>query len=228
MCLGKRIPKRVVREDFYEEDEFERILTEEYGVTAEELQEDIMGGGISGGFCRTEAEIRLLDGTKVTLYAETEGEYQVFTYLEACSPKEVSEIWMDTNNRKAIGSLIRYPGEQHEWLMVAALPFLKLMGIPLEWMREYRTRTDQCRFYYMSKDRIRHIGSHGGEGSGTMHIDLLRCYIDAYEMKCNPGPDSGRAIAENLSEFVKAHYDDQEIEAPESLTNLIDILKSES
>lgn len=229
MCefLGKRVIRKVKREGFIEEEEFDRILMEEYGVTEEELQEDIERSGMQGGYRRAQADIRLPDGETVTLYAEEEGEYQVFNYLEGLAPEAVFQIWVNMDNRRAIGSLIRYPGEQHEWLMVAALPFLKGMKIPLRWMKEFRTPTGQCLFHYTDKDGQDQTGVHGGPGSGLMHIDLLRCYTSVYKQvdsgECEPGHASGQAIANNLLRFVMQYYKEAD-EAPEALMKLINKL----
>lgn len=229
MCdfLGKRVSKKTIRKDFIEEEELDRVLMEEYGVTEEELKDDIEGSGMQGGFKKAQADVRLPYGESVTLYAEGEGEYQVFNYLEGLEPENVFEIWGDMDNRRAIGSLIRYPGEQHEWLMVAALPFLRKMGIPLDWMRQFRTPTDYCVFHYTDKDGKDQTGVHGGAGSGLMHIDLLRCYTNSYEQlnqgQCEPGPSSGQVIADHLVSFTDRHYK-KKSEIPEGLIALINAL----
>lgn len=225
--LGKRTRKPVIREGFIEEEEFDRILMEQYGVTEEELREDIERSGMKGGFNMSQAEIQHPGGKKVTLYAEGDGDLLVFNYLEELTPEEIFALWENMDNRKAIGSLIRYPGEWHEWLMVAALPFLKEMGIPLVWMREFRTLTCQCLFHYIDKERQVQTGFHGGPGSGHMHISLLKCYTDAHKKlsqgQCEPGPSAGRVIAENLIRFAEQHYKEKR-EIPEGLVGLINRL----
>lgn len=227
--LGKRVRRPVKREGFIEEEEFDRILMEEYGVTEEELREDIERSGMQGGFHISEAEIRLPDGGNVTLQAEEVHDHYVLHYLEQLEPDDVFALWENMGNRKAIGSLIRYPGEQHEWLMVAALPFLRQMGIPLAWMREYRTLTCQCLFHYTDKEGREQTGFHGGPGSGLMHISLLRCYTDAYKKllqgECQPGLSSGQVIAKNLIQFTEKHFKERS-EVPEGLVGLINRLAS--
>lgn len=225
--LGKRTRKPVIREGFIEEEEFDRILMDEYGVTEDELREDIERSGMTGGFNISQADIQLPDGKKVTLYAEGDGDSLIFNYLEGLTPEEVFALWENMDNRKAIGSLIRYPGEWHEWLMVAALPFLKEMGIPLVWMTEFRTLTCQCLFHYIDKEKQEQTGFHGGPGSGLMHINLLKCYTDAHKKlsqgQCEPGPSAGRVIAENLIRFAEQHYKERS-EIPEGLVGLINKL----
>lgn len=227
--LGKRVSRPVIRKGFIGEDELDRILMEEYGITEEELQEDIERSGMRSGYKSSEADIQFPNGETVTLYAEEGGDRNVFTFLEEHEPEDVFALWEKMENRRAIGSLIRYPGEQHEWLMVASLPFLREMGIPLAWMKEYRTLTSKCLFYYTDKTGVKQTGFHGGPGSGLMHISLLRCYTDACEAlrqgKCTPGPSAGQVIAQNLSQFAEQYY--KEIsEIPEGLIGLINRLKS--
>lgn len=225
--LGKRISKQVKREGFIEEEEFDKILMKEYGVTEEELREDIERSGMTGGFNMSKADIQLPNGEKVTLYAEGEGDSLVFNYLEGLTPENVFALWANMDNRKAIGSLIRYPGEWHEWLMVAALPFLKAMGIPLVWMTEFRTLTCQCLFHYTDKAGEQKEGFHGGPGSGLMHISLLKCYTDAYkklsQRQCEPGAPAGQVIADNLIKFIGQHYLERS-EIPEELIGLVNRL----
>lgn len=230
MCesLGKRVSKKVKRDGFIEEEEFERILIDEYDLTAEDLEDDVAPHGSTGSFHADTAGIRLPSGVIVTLRADEHSPENVLVYLENRSADTVSELWKSKENRRAIGALIRYPGGWHEWLMVASLPLLKAMGIPLAWIRQFRTKTAECRFYYKERDRY-YPGIHGGDGSTRMHNELFRCYSNVYleflQGHCNAGADAAGKIRSNLLRFAGEHFD-EEIRIPGALNDLIEILGS--
>lgn len=218
--FGKRVRRPVIREDFLEEKEFEQFLMEEYGLSQKELDDDLEIIGKGGRFIKEQADIvHPVTGT-ITLYAQEDKENYVLEYLDEQSYSDVDNIWRDGDNREAIASLIRYPGGQHEWLMVAALPFLKRMGIPLVWMREFRTKTEECTFYYQEGK-----GQHGGPGSNRMHRDLLACFKSVCELgDCETGTNARCQVAANLEAFAEEHFDDDEIPVPDALRALIQAL----
>lgn len=231
MCesLGKRVSRKVKRDGFIEEEEFEQILIEEYGLTAEDLEDDVAPHGSAGSFHVDRADILLPDGQSVTLCVDRNSDFNVLLYLEnQLDAHTVSELWKNKENQKAIGALIRYPGGWHEWLMVASLPLLKAMEIPLAWIWEFRTETAECQFYYQEGDRY-YPGIHGGEGSTRMHNDLFRCYssvyFEFYQGQCRAGADAAGRIRSNLLKFAGEHFD-EEIMIPDALSSLIDRLGS--
>ena len=226
--FAKRERRPVVRENYIEEEELDQILMKEYGLSQEELDSDLEIIGRGGGFLKEAAEITQIDGSKICLHAEAGKENYVLEYLDQQSSDEVDTIWRDKDNRAAIASLIRYPGRQHEWLMVAVLPLLKRMEIPLVWMHSFRTETNQCIFYYQ-EDGQWYQGQHGGAGSTRMHNALLKCFVDVYQMvyngECQPGKEAEKQIAAKLEEFAENHFDD-DIPEPDALQELIQALNS--
>lgn len=226
--FGKRERRSVIREDFIGEEEFERILMEEYGLSQVELNNDLEIVGRGGGFAKETADILQPDGSTISLYAKANEENYVLEYLDQQNPDNVDTIWQNEDNRAAIASLIRYPGGWHEWLMVAALPLLRRMEIPLVWMHRFRTETKQCNFYYQEKGKW-YQGWHGGAGSTRMHLHLLKCFRDVYQMVCNeecqPGPKAGQQIAAKLREFAQERFQD-DIPVPDALQELIQALDS--
>lgn len=230
MCdsLGKRVSKKVKRDGFIEEEEFERILMEEYGLTAEDLEDDVAPHGSTGFFHDDTAKICLPSQIIVTLSANENSRENVLVYLENRSVDTVSELWKNRENRRAIGALIRYPGGWHEWLMVASLPLLKAMGIPLAWIRQFRTKTAECQFYYQEGDRY-YPGIHGGVGSTRVHNELFRCYSSVYleflQGQCSAGAEAAGRIRSNLLRFAGEHFDEK-IMIPEALSRLINTLEA--
>lgn len=224
--LGKRSRRPVVREGFLEEEEFERILMEDYGLSREELDSDLEIIGRRGGFILEEATISHPDGSEIPLRAEADRANYVLAYLDRQSAEIVDAIWQDRDNRAAIASLIRHPGGQHEWLMVAALPYLKWMGIPLVWMKRFRTETGRCLFYYQ-EDEEWYQGQHCGEGSTRMHNHLLQCFRSVYQQgDCHAGAEAGERIAAELRHFAQEHFR-EDISEPDALTQLIEALENE-
>lgn len=230
MCdsFGKRVSKKVKRDGFIEEEEFERILIEEYGLTPEDLEDDVAPHGSTGFFHVDTADISLPGGSTVTLSANENSRENVLVYLENRSVDTVSELWKNRENRRAIGALIRYPGGWHEWLMVASLPLLKAMGIPLAWIRQFRTETGCCEFRYRDSGEWLE-GIHGGPGSGRMHNELFRCYSSVYldfmQGKYSAGAEAAGRIRKNLLRFAGEHFDEK-IVIPEALSRLINALES--
>lgn len=224
--LGQRSRRPVVREGFLGEEEFDRILMEDYGLSREELDSDLEIIGRRGGFILEEATISHPDEGEITLRAEADRENYVLEYLDGQSAETVDVIWQDIDNRAAIASLIRHPGGEHEWLMVAALPYLKRMGIPLVWMKRFRTETGECRFCYQ-EDGERYEGFHGGPGSTRMHNHLLQCFRSVSQQgDCHAGVEAGARIAGELRQFAQEHFR-EDISEPVALTQLIEALENE-
>lgn len=227
--LGQRIRRPVVREGFLEEEEFVRILMDQYGVTEKELEDDVAPSGTSGVYKVDKAVICIPEKGRVTLCADETSSNDVLQYLQTLSAEDVFGLWEIKENRKAIGGLIRNPGGWHEWLMVAALPYLRAMGIPLTWIREFRTKTTECNFYYQEDDGKCYEGSHGGSGSTKMHNDLFQCYAMAYQSflneECTFGKEAINLIGENLFQFAGRHYD-KNLTIADELKQLIERLQS--
>lgn len=227
MCesLGTRVRKQVVREGFLDEVAFEQLLMKVYGVTAEELEDDVASRGSMAVFYTGSAAVRLPDGKMVTLCAKPGDGLDVLEYLEKLPACAVSELWKNEENRRAIGALIRNPGGLHEWLMVASLPLLKRMGIPLAWIRIYRTETNSCTFDFMEKGEWTK-GIHGGPGSGRMHNDLFYCYSSAYHSfqngECIAGKGAQKLIQKNLLRFQEKYF--QKTEPPKEFVDLVKML----
>lgn len=230
MCeyLGKRERKPVVRPGYYEEEQIDQILMNQYGVTEEELEDDDAPSLSSRVFKEDNADICIPEKERITLCADGTSSNDVLQFLQNLSVDDVFKIWEIKDNRKAIGRLIRNPGGWHEWLMVAALPYLRAMGIPLTWIRDFRTRTSQCNFYYQD-GRRRCEGIHGGSGSTKMHNDLFQCYAMVYQSyvdrKCASGQKARNLIARNLSNFAKSYYG-TELKTADALDQLIIRLRS--
>ncbi len=226
--FGKRERRPVERPDYYGEEEFVQILMNQYGVTEEELEDDVAPSGSSSVFRVDTANICIPESGTVTLCADGTSSNDVLQYLQTLSAEDIFNLWAIKENRKAIGGLIRNPGGWHEWLMVAALPYLRAMEIPLAWIREFRTRTTQCNFYYQD-DGGRYEGFHGGPGSTKMHNDLFQCYAMAYQSfvngECASGKEAGNLIGRNLSQFADRHYD-EELTIADELDQLIKNLRS--
>lgn len=235
---GRRV-KRVPMPDFISETQLDQLLMDKYGITQEELNNDLLDSSTDCHFGAQHGEIIWWDDRPpLQIYANEsccndDTDIIVTNWLDGISSEDLKELWKIKENRRVIGSLIREPGGLHEWLMVAAIPYLKSMGIPMAWVKaaSHRTYTDECSFvYYNSSAGQYQQGYHGGPGSGHMHWVLLNYYVKAYEEWCDrsipagfvqPGP----ILAHYLDEFM-AQFFTEEVPAPQELENVIEDLRN--
>lgn len=230
-----RKARRVDRQGFVSEEALDEILINEYGISPEELENDLLDS-TSSYVSTTKAEIVFDDeeDTSIVLYAssdycEDENDMDVTYWLQnEIESDELNWLWRNHNNRRAIGALIRDPGGWHEWLMVASIPYLKAMGIPMDWIKaeEFCTPTDECNFIYTDSDGDTQEGHHGGAGSGHMHWVLLNSYAGAYEEWANSAPSTepGPIIANHLDEFKRQFFEEGAV--LEELEDLIQALRN--
>lgn len=235
---GRRV-KKVNMSDYITETQLDQMLMERYGITQEELEEDLLD---SNPGCHVSAQVGEItwwdDRPPIKIYASESCRNEVTDvivtdWLDDVSSSDLRELWKIQKNRRVIGSLIREPGGLHEWLMVAAIPYLKTMGIPMAWVKAaaHRTFTSNCFFAYYNPLSHQNItGYHGGPGSGHMHWVLLNYYIKAYNEWCNPTVldqfvQPGPIIADCLDEF-KEQFFSKQIPAPPALETLIGNLRA--
>jgi hypothetical protein len=93
-------------------------------------------------------------------------------WFNELTPDELTKVWKIPKLRPKVEDGIRWPGGQHEWLMVARTPKFKEWGLTAEQMAEMRTPTSQIRFKNPS-------AGHKGPGSQTAHNEILKVIDDS-------------------------------------------------
>jgi hypothetical protein len=88
-------------------------------------------------------------------------------WFNELTPDELTAIWKNPKLRRAVERGLRWPGRQHEWLMIARAPKFKEWGLSAEQIAEMRTPTSRIRFKNPP-------GGHRGEGSMTTHNQLKK------------------------------------------------------
>lgn len=206
--------------EYLGEEAFEQYLIK-LGVTPKQLAADLddhltLDPQPYGGSCQTFEK----DGKSIRVYAEDvaiedEG-ISITRWLDNMSMEVLMWLWERPEERNKIKSLMRYPGAYHEWLMLAAIPMLKVMRIPMGEIMQYRTPTDKCCFFIDNKPCW-----HGGEGSTTMHNDLFmeigNAYTECVKRKVHhPFP----VLQEHLRRFAEKYYCNRTECMPEALRRL--------
>ncbi|MBI3836667.1 MAG: hypothetical protein HY288_01870, partial [Planctomycetia bacterium] len=88
-------------------------------------------------------------------------------WFNELTPDELTAVWKNPKLRDAIENGLRWPGGQHEWLMIARAPKFKEWGLTAEQIAEMRTPTSKIRFKNPT-------GGHKGEGSTTTHNQIKK------------------------------------------------------
>lgn len=213
-------------EGYLDEDAFERYLLRE-GVTEEQLEADLDDHLTLNRNCyNVDHQEFKINGERITVYAKgavalnTTGGITIIEWLDNLPMELLMLLWDDETERNKIKGLMRYPGGYHEWLMLAAIPMLKVMEIPMAYVLEYRTPTAECCFFINDVQCW-----HGGMGSTTMHNDLFMEIGNAY-LECAQRPVYHRRLVlrKYLRRFAERYYVNRVNEMPQALRNLIRIL----
>lgn len=206
--------------EYLDEKAFEQYLLGQ-GVTPEQLAADLddhltLDPQHYGGNCQIFAK----DGESIRVYAEgvaiEDGGISITRWLDNMPMEVLMLFWNEKRERNKIKSLMRYPGAYHEWLMLAAIPMLKVMGIPMGEIMQYRTPTSECCFF------IKGIQCwHGEEGSTTMHNDLFMEIGNAYlECAQRQVHHSVPVLRKYLRRFAEKYYCNRMEYMPEALKRL--------
>lgn len=206
--------------EYLDEAAFEQYLFEQ-GVTREELEADLndhltLNTQPYGGKCYSFKK----DGESFQVYAEgieiPYGGISITRWLDSMPIETLLWFWEKPQERNKIKSLMRYPGAYHEWLMLAAIPMLKVMGIPMGEIMRYRTLTDRCWFLFDGKQCW-----HGGAGSTTMHNDLFmeigNAYLECARRKVH---HSFPVLRKYLRRFAWKYYGKETKNIPDALKAL--------
>ncbi len=206
--------------EYLDEEAFEQYLLGR-GVTPEQLEKDLddhltLDPQPYGGNC----QIFEKDGKSIRVYAEgvdiEDGGISITRWLDNMSMDVLMWLWERPEERNKIKSLMRYPGAYHEWLMLAAIPMLKDMEIPMGEIMQYRTPTNECCFFIDNTQCW-----HGGEGSTTMHNDLFMEIGNAYlESAQRQVHHSFPVLRKYLRRFAEKYYCNRTEYMPEALKRL--------
>ena len=96
-----------------------------------------------------------------------EGPQAFRRWFNELTPDELNTVWSNPKLRKAVEDGMRWPGGQHEWLMVARTPKFKEWGLTAEQMAEMRTSISKIRFKNPP-------GGHEGQGATRAHNEILK------------------------------------------------------
>lgn len=88
-------------------------------------------------------------------------------WFNELTPEEFKIVWNNPTVRDAVERGLRWPGRQHEWLMVARASKFKEWGLTAEQIAELRTPISKIRFRNPT-------GGHKGKGSITTHNQILK------------------------------------------------------
>lgn len=164
-----RTPKSIDRPDMVDEETLVEILRSK-GVTEEELKNDLKKCLTLNGTYGYKQEIVLPYIGKVLAK-------DICDVLDKMDVDTLKGYWNDEEFREGVSALIREPGGYHEWLMVRAIPLLKEMGISMYCVKEYRDKTNICRFTIQGES-----GNHNGNLKTTMHNFLYYYIYRAYKI----------------------------------------------
>jgi hypothetical protein len=87
-------------------------------------------------------------------------------WFNELTPEELTAVWRNPKLRDAIEKGLRWPGGQHEWLMIARTPKFKEWRLTAEQIAAMRTPISKIRFKNPT-------GGHKGKGSITTHNQIL-------------------------------------------------------
>jgi hypothetical protein len=88
-------------------------------------------------------------------------------WFNELTPEEFQTVWKNPKLRDLVEKGLRWPGRQHEWLMVGRAPKFKEWGLTAEQIAEMRTPISKIRFKNPP-------GGHEGEGATTAHNQILK------------------------------------------------------
>ncbi|HEX4143200.1 MAG TPA: hypothetical protein VHY91_06595 [Pirellulales bacterium] len=88
-------------------------------------------------------------------------------WFDELTPDEFQTVWKNPKLRQAVEDGLRWPGGQHEWLMVGRTPKLKEWGLTADQIAEMRTPISRIRFKNPP-------GGHAGENATTTHNQILK------------------------------------------------------
>ena len=209
---------RVYNPDFAYDEEID-VALKNMGIDQETLEADLRNSlTLEPGVINIDRYVFVIDGREYLITAEKTGETGVtwiVDWLNRMSLEMFLHYWNTPGLHDAIASLMRYPGGLHEWLMIACLPIFKVMGIPMELVKKYRTPIEECTFSFNGD-----VGTHGGTGSTTMHNDLRAAIIRAYERCREEKALPLDILKEELRGFAGIYYGSIE-EIPKALARLI-------
>ncbi len=209
--------------EYLDETAFEQYLLGE-GITEEQLEKDL-GNRLNledRPVKRTHCEF--IEGgkkVKVRAYGLDEsscpGSKMITDWLTEMDLETLKGYWQNNADKNKIKCLMRYPGGLHEWLILASIPMLKEMQIPMTYILNYRTPTKECYFFIGNKKCC-----HGRNRSAGMHRALYRAIKAAYEeWSKNKKSNACVILGEHLQQFAKEYYGNGAYKMPEDLNNLI-------
>ena len=88
-------------------------------------------------------------------------------WFNELTPEEFKTVWSNPKLRDTVEQGLRWPGRQHEWLMVGRAPKFKEWGLTAEQIAEMRTPISKIRFKNPP-------GAHDGIGSRTTHNQIMK------------------------------------------------------
>jgi hypothetical protein len=111
----------------------------------------------------------LVDGEVPT---NTNNEFD--NWFNSLTNEEFKVLWSDGDIQKIIKNRIRFPGEMHEWYMVAETPKFKSWKVTMQEIKRVRTEIEQLKWEVPSDiPKIGGMeGGHGSTGSTTFHNEL--------------------------------------------------------
>lgn len=176
------------------------------GVTLEELAEDDRKEEIGGKGFRpvAEAEIAIPTIGRICMVADKTlaigNKYYVADCLDRMTNDQFYYLWYNDDPevvkfKNSIMQMFRYPGGLHEWLMIAAIPIFKEMGIPMDHVKTVRTPINETVFWVDGEEC-----KHGRKNSGRFHVHLLNAIRLAYLDYAKWCQDNPRAIPKKRSE----------------------------
>lgn len=206
--------------EYLDETAFEQYLLDQ-GITPEQLEADLNDHlTLEGQSYSREHQIFEKDGESVEVFGvdgdAAPGKLFITDWLDNLPMETLMWFWEKDTERNKIKGLMRYPGGYHEWLMLAAIPMLKAMGVSMAEILNYRTPTEECCFY---------IGDtqcwHGREGSTTMHNDLFmeigNAYLECGQRKVH---HTIPVLKKYLRRFAEKYYGSGRYEMPDALKQL--------
>lgn len=203
--VGKRERKQYIDPDYVYEEEIEQAL-KDMGISDETLKNDLRNSlSLEPKRVNIESAEFQVGGKTVTVYADPKktiaGGCCIAEWLDKLDWETFWMLWTNPDSHGDIAALMRHPGGLHEWLMIAALPKLKEMRIPMQLVKDVRTSTAECCFYLNGKRCW-----HGEKGSWTMHRHLFCSINNAYLDVQKNGVNAVEALRKQLGVFAEHYY----------------------